>query len=203
VSPEQNARLQIRPAGTHGSQALGQRQSHTLGWVKHWVALLRGVNVGGRTVKMAALREMLGDLGLTNVATVLQSGNVQFDASESAEKLKDRIEAGLGKRFGYDAHVQVMERERLRNVIDAYPFTTADGSQHDYVIFMERGLEKGLAAEEVDLGSGEKVEAGDGVVYWRVQKGSTLQSAFGKLLTKAKYRDLNTNRNLRTLRKLV
>ena len=69
--------------------------------------------------------------------------------------------------------------------------------------FMERGLEKDLAAEKVALGKDEWVEAGDGVVYWRVDKGSTLQSPFGKLLTKAKYRDFNTNRNLRTLRKLI
>jgi uncharacterized protein (DUF1697 family) len=171
--------------------------------MKHWVALLRGVNVGGRTVKMAELRETLGDLGLSNVATVLQSGNVQFEAAGSAEKLKARIEAGLRKGFGYDAHVQVIWRERLKQVIDAYPFGTAGEDNHDYVIFMERGLEEDLAAEEVDLGRGEKVEAGEGVVYWRVDKGSTLQSAFGRLLTRAKYRDFNTNRNIRTLRKLV
>jgi uncharacterized protein (DUF1697 family) len=68
---------------------------------------------------------------------------------------------------------------------------------------MERGLENDLAAEEVELANGERVAAGDGVIYWRVDKGSTLQSRFGKLLTKARYRDFNTNRNLRTLRKLL
>ena len=168
-----------------------------------WVALLRGVNVGGRTIKMAELRETLGALGLENVETVLQSGNVRFDSTLSGEQLQATIEKGLGKRFGYKAHVQVVERSKLDQVIDAYPFGTAGEDSHDYVVFMERGLEKDLAAEKVDLGNDERVEAGDGVVYWRVQKGSTLQSPFGKLLTKTKYRDFNTNRNLRTLRKLV
>ncbi len=171
--------------------------------MKHWVALLRGINVGGRTIKMADLREALGGLGLANVETVLQSGNVKFDAPGTAADLKGRIESSLGERFGYDAKVQVSARERLRKVIDAYPFGTAGEDRHDYVIFLERGLEHDLAAEEVELGAQERVAAGDGVVYWRVDKGSTLKSNFAKLLTKAKYRDFNTNRNLKTLQKLL
>jgi uncharacterized protein (DUF1697 family) len=171
--------------------------------MKRWVALLRGVNVGGRTIRMAELRKALEDLGLENVETVLQSGNVRFESGLTAKKLQDQIESGLTKRFGYDAHVQVIERARLQQVIDAYPFGTAGADSHDYVIFIEGGLGNDLAAETAGLADNEKVAAGRGVVYWRVDKGSTLQSAFGKLLTKTKYRDFNTNRNLRTLRKLV
>ena len=171
--------------------------------MKHWVALLRGVNVGGRTIRMEALREALGELGLENVETVLQSGNVRFDSALSAKALQTKLEAGLKQRFGYDAHVQVIDRSALRRIIDAYPFGEAGDDSHDYVVFLERGLEKDLAAEDVELGKNERVEKGNGVVYWRVDKGSTLQTRFAKLLTKAKYRDFNTNRNLRTLRKLV
>jgi uncharacterized protein (DUF1697 family) len=171
--------------------------------MRHWIALLRGINVGGRTIKMAELRAALTALDLENVATVLQSGNVTFDSPLTAAKLKDRIEADLRTRFGYDAHVQVIERDALRKIVDAYPFGTADEDRHDYVVFMERGLEKDLAGEKVELSPNEKVEAGAGVVYWRVDKGSTLQSAFGKLMTKAKYRSFNTNRNVRTLRRLL
>ena len=152
---------------------------------------------------MAELREALGALGLENVETVLQSGNVRFDSNLARGKLQATIEKALGERFGYEAHVQVIARASLVRVIAAYPFGTAGEDSHDYVVFMERGLEKDLAAEKVALGKDERVEAGDGVVYWRVDKGSTLQSPFGKLLTKAKYRDFNTNRNLRTLRKLI
>jgi len=170
---------------------------------RHWIALLRGVNVGGRSIKMADLREALDALGLENVETILASGNVRFDSTMSGEKLQVTIEKALGRRFGYQAHVQVIERDRFQRVIDAYPFGAAGEDSHDYVVFMERGLDQDLAAEDVELGKDERVEAGDGVVYWRVDKGSTLQSPFGKLLAKAKYRDFNTNRNLRTLRKLV
>ena len=171
--------------------------------MRRWVALLRGVNVGGRTIRMAELRSALEEAGFENVETILQSGNVTFESQEGATRLKDRLETTLRERFGYDAKVQVIPRDQLRKIIDAYPFGKADASRHDYVIFLERGLERDLAGEEIDLGEQERVATGDGVVYWRVDKGSTLKTSFAKLLTKAKYRDFNTNRNLNTLRKLV
>jgi uncharacterized protein (DUF1697 family) len=171
--------------------------------MKLWVALLRGVNVGGRTIKMAELRTALEGAGFENVETVLQSGNVTFDSSDGPARLKSKLETALRERFGYDAKVQVVERDRLSKIIEEYPFGKADASRHDYVIFLERGLEKELAGEEVELGAQERVAAGHGVVYWRVDKGSTLKSNFAKLLTKSKYRDFNTNRNLNTLRKLL
>jgi uncharacterized protein (DUF1697 family) len=171
--------------------------------MKHWVALLRGVNVGGRTIKMAELRTTLEEAGLENVETILQSGNVTFASPDDASRLKERTETALRDRFGYDAKVQVIEPDQLTKIIDAYPFGEADASQHDYVIFLERGLERDLVDEKVELGHEERFAAGEGVVYWRVDKGSTLKSNFAKLLTKAKYRDFNTNRNLNTLRKLL
>ena len=171
--------------------------------MKQWVALLRGVNVGGRTIKMAELRRALEEAGLENVETVLQTGNVIFDSTDGAARLKDRLETTLRERFGYDAKVQVIERDQLGKIIEAYPFGKADASRHDYVIFLERGLERDLVDEKVELGAQERVAAGDGVVYWRVDKGSTLKSNFAKLLMKSKYRDFNTTRNLNTLRKLL
>jgi len=171
--------------------------------MKHWVALLRGVNVGGRTIRMAELRSALEEAGLQNVETILQSGNVRFDSPDDAGRLKDRLEKTLRERFGYDAKVQVVERDQLNRIVEAYPFGKADASRHDYVIFLERGLEGDLAGEEDELGAQELVAAGDCVVYWRVDKGSTLKTNFAKLFTKAKYRDFNTNRNLNTLRKLL
>jgi uncharacterized protein (DUF1697 family) len=169
----------------------------------NYVAFLRGINVGGRVIKMADLQACFRDLGLQNVRTVLQTGNVLFASSDSAELLKRRIEAGLARAFNYAAKSQVFKVDDLRRIIDAYPFGEAGNDQHDYVIFLENGLEKSLVSETYNLAMGERVAAGNGVVYWRVDKGSTLQSSFAKLLTKAKYKNFNTNRNLKTLRKLL
>lgn len=167
------------------------------------VALLRGINVGGRIIKMAELRECFERLGFTHVSTLLQSGNVVFESDRPPAELKPLIEAGLSEAFRYPAKAQVVSLKQLRAVIEAYPFGTAGDSQHDYVIFLENGLEQALAAEDCELAPGEQVAAGAGVVYWRVDKGSTLKTSFAKLLTKAKYREFNTNRNLKTLHKIV
>ena len=84
--------------------------------MKRWVALLRGVNVGGRTIKMAELRRALEDAGLENVETILQSGNVMFESADDPGRLKKRLETTLGEHFGYDAKVQVIGREQLSKI---------------------------------------------------------------------------------------
>jgi uncharacterized protein (DUF1697 family) len=168
-----------------------------------YAAFLRGINVGGRIVKMADLRACLEGIGLRSIKTFLQSGNIVFESELDGEHLKPRIEAAFTETFGYPAKVQVIDFDSLRNIADAYPFGVAGQSQHDYIIFIENDLEKQLAGEPYELVPGEQVRAGKGVVYWRVDKGSTLKSSFAKMLTKAKYRQYNTNRNLRTITNIL
>ena len=159
--------------------------------------------MGGRIIKMADLKVCFEKTGFKNVATLLQSGNVLFESDKDASELKKEIEEALTKTFNYPAKVQVVDIQTLREVIDNYPFGNAGGSQHDYVIFMENGLERDVVNEQYEPALGERVQAGKGAVYWRVDKGSTLKSSFAKLLTKSKYKDFNTNRNINTLQKLV
>jgi uncharacterized protein (DUF1697 family) len=168
-----------------------------------YAVFLRGINVGGRVVKMADLKICLEKAGLKNVVTLLQSGNVVFESASSADELKKIIESTLTETFDYPAKVQVFTVDNLRKIVDGYPLGIASGKQHDYVIFVENGLEKAILADNYSLGDGEKVQAGDGVIYWRVDQGLTLRSSFGKALAKAKYKQFNTNRNLKTLKKLL
>ncbi len=152
---------------------------------------------------MADLKACLEKAGLKNVVTLLQSGNVVFEDDQDTTDLKITIETALQKTFNYPAKAQVLPIEKLAEIVKKYPFGTAGTDQHDYVIFMENGLEKDLASEPCDLTPGEQVAVGPGVVYWRVDKGATLKTGFNKLLTKSKYRQFNTNRNLKTLRKVL
>jgi uncharacterized protein (DUF1697 family) len=167
-----------------------------------YVAFLRGINVGGRIVRVVDLKDCFEKAGYSNVITLLQSGNVVFESSKTSGDLKKEIEETLTRTFNYPAKTQVLNLEKLKQIIDDYPFGEATSDQHDYVIFLENGLEDDLVNESCELAPGEQVQAGNGVVYWRVEKGSTLVSNFAKLLTKAKYKDYNTNRNIRTLRKI-
>jgi uncharacterized protein (DUF1697 family) len=167
-----------------------------------YLAFLRGINVGGRIIKMAELRACLEMAGFENVATLLQTGNVSFESHKKAAELKPEIEALLSKTFNYAAKVWVISADELRQIVEANPFDGAPSDYHQYVIFFENGLEKEFVAE-VQEAKGEKTKAGKGVVYWKVKRGVTLQSQRGKLLTKAKYKNFNTNRNINTLKKIV
>ncbi|TPX00977.1 DUF1697 domain-containing protein, partial [Schumannella luteola] len=113
-----------------------------------YVILLRGVNVGGVTVRMAELRELLEGLGYGEVTTVLASGNALVTSDASAARVKADVEAALRERFGYDAWVHVMSTDALRTIVDAYPFERGRDGWHDYVLFV---LDGGVQARILEL----------------------------------------------------
>lgn len=168
-----------------------------------YVAFLRGVNVGGRIIKMADLKACFEKAGFKDVKTILNSGNVIFESNKTDNsKLKQQIETSLTKKFNYPAKAQVLPMNNLQKIVAGNTFKGATKDYHQYVIFIENDLEIGLVAE-AGKHLGEQVKAGRGVIYWSVQKGQTLKSPFAKLLTQSKYKQFNTNRNINTLRKIV
>jgi len=167
-----------------------------------YVALLRGVNVGGRVIKMADIKACFEDAGFSDVKTVLQSGNVLFESDKTAPRLKAQIENILNKSFNYPAKAQVILLDNLKGIIAGYPFGPAKTGYHQYVIFIEDDLETQLVLEAGKV-MGEQVQGGPGVIFWTVQKGMTLKSPFAQLLTKSKYKQFNTVRNLNTLNKIL
>ena len=87
-----------------------------------YIALLRGVNVGGRKLSMDALRTLFGDLGHTAVRTYIQSGNVVFDARpRRASDLRPAIEAGIRSELGLDVTVVLRTPEELASVLAPTP----------------------------------------------------------------------------------
>ena len=88
------------------------------------IALLRGVNVGGRAaVAMPALRALLDGLGYGGARTLLQSGNVVFDGGGAKDAALERVlEAEIDKRFGVRADVLVRDAPAWRRVVAANPY---------------------------------------------------------------------------------
>ncbi len=69
---------------------------------ERYLALLRGINVGGhRSLPMAQLRELAAELGWSSVSTYIQSGNLLFNAPLSAETARDLLETAIAERFGF------------------------------------------------------------------------------------------------------
>jgi uncharacterized protein (DUF1697 family) len=105
------------------------------------VALLRAVNVGGRNrVPMAELRTALQAAGLENVSTVLQSGNVVFDASCSDAEVAAAIRSAIAEAFGLDVAVVVRTAAEMRRIAGANPFLEGGDSRDPatlHVAFLE------------------------------------------------------------------
>ena len=92
-----------------------------------YVALLRGVNVGGRNkVSMSALRSLVESLGHTDVTTYIQSGNVVFAAR--ADVTSDELERAIERKLGLDITVVLRTRAALQRVVKANPFSGVDPS---------------------------------------------------------------------------
>ncbi len=88
-----------------------------------YVAFLRGINVGGHTVKMAELKKAFEALGFRNVRTILASGNVVFDAAGPEKKaLARKIEEALEKRWGFAIPVVLRAADELRALVAGDPF---------------------------------------------------------------------------------
>jgi uncharacterized protein (DUF1697 family) len=97
-----------------------------------YVVLLRAVNVGGRTYKMADLRDHLTDAGLTDVETYIQTGNVRFRSSRrSSAAVAADVEAVLGEQAGFEVPAIVLTPAELRRVhdeVEALPVPAASSS---------------------------------------------------------------------------
>ncbi len=89
-----------------------------------YVAFLRGINVGGnRVIKMTDLKKYFESYGFTNVQTVIASGNVRFDATESDPAvLAPQIEAKLKKSTDFQIDVILRSLEHLKKAVEAEPF---------------------------------------------------------------------------------
>ena len=92
-----------------------------------FVAMLRGVNVGGNVLKMERLREICGELGFKNIQTYVQSGNVVFDSDRAGAGLAGLMEKRLAKECRIGPAVIVRTPGELRKVIAGNPFVKEKG----------------------------------------------------------------------------
>jgi len=92
-----------------------------------YTALLRGINVGGKNkIKMAELRQLLEEAGLTRVETYIQSGNVIFETEDGEEELKEKLENKIRERFGFSVSVILRTSGQLEQLIRNCPYTESE-----------------------------------------------------------------------------
>jgi len=172
-----------------------------------FVALLRGVNVGGNNpIRMDVLRERFEALGFADVATYIQSGNVVFSSKPATTRaLTSAIEASLRAHVGDSAWVLVLTQDELAAVVDEAPFGfgTEPGTYRYDVLFTRAPLTPAQVLAEASLRDGvDEAQAGTHAVYFRRLNSRASQSRLPQLVQKPLYKGV-TIRNWNTTAKLL
>lgn len=175
--------------------------------MSRYVALLRGINVGGRNaIPMPALKAAFEEHGFDDVRTYIQSGNVVFSTPTSSQAALTReIEGMLPTAFAhYEASVVVRSRSQMRAIVDRAPKGFgADPARYRYdVVFLKAPLTGRTVVGSVPTKEGvDGIWPGTGVVYFSRLTSRATQSRLTRVASMQIYKSM-TIRNWNTTTKL-
>jgi uncharacterized protein (DUF1697 family) len=182
-----------------------KKTSLTPSRINVFVALLRGVNVGGNNiVSMRELKESFEELGFAQVSTYINSGNVIFTSKETdARKLETKIERMLNKDFQLGSKVVVRSLAELAQLVESLPSSWGgDGEWRYNVMFLRHTIDSENILDELTAkGDYEKISYRPGTVLWSVQASEANRTNMQKLSSRKIFQDM-TVRNLNTTKKL-
>ena len=170
-----------------------------------YVALLRGINVGkGARVPMKTLKALLKGLGLGNVVTYLNSGNVAFDSALGASHLTRLIEDELERSFGEGIPTLVKTSAEMIAIAESIPseWGSNDGEQ-TYVAYLFSDVDKpGLVSELPVKRQFMNMFYTPGAIVWNIKRENYNRSQITKIVGHSSYARMTT-RNVNTARKLA
>jgi uncharacterized protein (DUF1697 family) len=174
---------------------------------ERYVALLRGINVGGANViPMTALRASFEALGLLDVSSFIQSGNILFRSKPTESRtLASRIEKALSKEFGYTATLVLRSHAQMKTVVRTAPagFGASPGLYRYDVVFMKEPVVPRTVVTSISTREGvDTAVAGSSVIYFSRLIARASQSYLPKLVSMPVYKQL-TIRNWNTTTTLL
>ncbi len=172
------------------------------------IALIRGVNVGGKNkVLMASLRECLEEGGFSNVSTYLASGNVILESDKNTNEISAQIEEALSENFELDdeiVRVLVLTHDQFKAVVDNKPagFGEQPKEYHSDAIFLiELDSVQAMSVFKPREGV-DKVWSGDGVIYSQRLSAQLTKSRLSRIIKTPEYKFM-TIRSWNTTTKLL
>ena len=169
-----------------------------------YVALLRGINVGGhQSLPMQQLRNLLGRIGCEDVQTYVQSGNAVFRSTQDGETLSDNIKTAINEQCGFAPNVCVLAIEKYKAIIAANPYPDAvDTPNLLHVCFPVKEVKNpNLNLLEVLKSSTESYELSANAFYLHAPDGIGRSKLAAKVDTCLGVQ--TTGRNWRTVTKLA
>jgi uncharacterized protein (DUF1697 family) len=171
-----------------------------------YAALLRGINVGGnKKVSMAQLRELLGGLSYTEVATLLQSGNAVFTSPKrSSSTLASTIAGAIAAEFGMDVKVMIRTAGELADVVARNPMLgEPENPSRFFVAFLSAAPEPDRVAEiEAESFGADKIWISGSEAFLWCPAGAA-DTRLSNAVIEKRLRVASTSRNWNTVRKLV
>jgi uncharacterized protein (DUF1697 family) len=171
--------------------------------MQKYLALLRGINVGGVVLKMDDLKVMMGSIGLKNIRTYIQSGNAVFETGKTDKmNIEKDIERAIEKESGLKVAVLVKTGDELKKIISLHPFKDeSEVGKVYFTLLKKRPDRNNLELMDKMKGSQDRFVLKDDVIY------SYYTNGYGKSkFTNNFFEDrLNvpcTTRNLNTMTRL-
>jgi len=173
--------------------------------LKVFVALLRGVNVGGNNmISMSSLKKSFEALGFPHVTTYINSGNIIFTTKEKdARKLEKRIEQMLSKEYELGSRVVVRSLPEMEQLVKNLPRSWSADSRWRYnVIFLRHSIDSEAILADLPANSDiEEIVYRPGALLWSAQATEMNRTNLAKLSSRKVFQDM-TVRNLNTTNKL-
>ena len=167
------------------------------------IALLRGINVGGRNkIKMADLYELLTKNGLKEVSTYIQSGNILFQNHRSNSTNAKSIKALIADQYGYDIRVMVRDAKSLTTIVAKKPFSESQAEFLHVTLLSSKPKASAIKAiPRLDFGDDE-FKIVDDVAYIYCPDGYA-KTKLNNSFFESKLNIDATTRNWKTLNKLI
>jgi uncharacterized protein (DUF1697 family) len=168
------------------------------------VAFLRGINVGGHTVKKENLQEIFTSLGFQNVSTFKQSGNIIFETPAEAEEVRVKLEEKLAQKLGFNTAVFIRTISQLKTIVKSEPFK---GCNQEGASFLVTFLPNASEAFPLPLPatipkSTAQVISAQGSEVYSVTHGGG-EGALPNPFVESKLKLKTTTRNLNIIREIV
>ncbi len=172
-----------------------------------YLALLRGINVGGNNViRMADLKACFERLGFTEVVTYIQSGNVLFDSTEKdSVRLEEKIEKALFQSFKFKPRVVLVTSRQLQEIVEQAPagFGQKPEEYRYDVLFLKSPLTAAEAMKEISVKEGvDEAWAGRHALYFSRLISKASQSHLARIIALPIYPSI-TIRNWNSTSKLL
>ncbi|CAH8282182.1 uncharacterized protein (DUF1697 family) [Mariniflexile fucanivorans] len=171
--------------------------------MKAYIALLRGINVGGhKKVSMIEFRDLLTKTGFQNVQTYIQSGNVVFQSSIEISKLEKIIQKSIYNHFGFEVSVIIKTNKQLQVILDNCPLSE-EKKEKSYFIMLNKIPDSNLVKEVDKIAyENEEIIIKNDCIYFCCSTGYG-RTKFNMNTYERKLNVVGTSRNYKTMVKLL